>query len=382
MTRRIARCAVVAALTLIAASTLDGYKSSGRKWGDKDVPFFVNPVSKTLSESAVLSALQAAAANWPEQSGASIRYYYAGRTSGTTLKNNGMNEVFFRNTTNGSYAGVTYYWYNSDAEIVDADTVFYEGAYRFFGGSSGCSGGVYLEDVATHEFGHALGISHSSDTTATMYPTFSSACSLSWRVLAQDDINGIRAVYPPVVSSPPAAPASLTVAPGSTPTTSTRLTWADRSSTETAFAVERSSNGTSFTRIAQPGSNVTSYTNSGLSAGTKYWYRVYATNSAGPSSYSNTVSITTAPGLVSAPSPANGSTGVLTTAIRWAAAKGAVNYDVYFGTTSSPPKVASAITTLSRSVGTLSHAKKYYWRVVARNSSGTSTGPLWSFTTK
>jgi hypothetical protein len=50
----------------------------------------------------------------------------------------------------------TFTWTNSAGEIVESDTVLWQNAYSFFTGTSGCSGtsGVYLEDVATHEFGH------------------------------------------------------------------------------------------------------------------------------------------------------------------------------------------------------------------------------------
>jgi peptidoglycan hydrolase-like protein with peptidoglycan-binding domain len=51
---------------------------------------------------------------------------------------------------------------------------------------------IDLITVAAHEFGHALGLDHSSDRGALMFPTYSGP----QRFLGQDDINGIRALYP------------------------------------------------------------------------------------------------------------------------------------------------------------------------------------------
>ncbi|XP_007944200.1 neutrophil collagenase [Orycteropus afer afer] len=48
--------------------------------------------------------------------------------------------------------------------------------------------------VAAHEFGHSLGLSHSSDPGALMYPTYAFR-EPSTYLLPQDDINGIQAIY-------------------------------------------------------------------------------------------------------------------------------------------------------------------------------------------
>lgn len=71
------------------------------------------------------------------------------------------------------------------------------------------------------------------------------------------------------------------------------LAWADNSSNESGFKVERSANGTDFSEVATVGPNVTSYTDGGLGANTIYYYRVRAFNAAAVSAYSNTASTRT-----------------------------------------------------------------------------------------
>jgi len=87
------------------------------------------------------------------------------------------------------------------------------------------------------------------------------------------------------------------------------------------------------------------------------------------------------PGVPILTSPANTTTGVSTgTALIWNAADEATSYDVYFGTLASLPIVAT-ITATSYGPGPLNPNSLYYWKVVARNSAGSSSSALWSFTT-
>jgi hypothetical protein len=190
------------------------YKLNGPKWGVQQVPYYINPVNSSMSEANAIAAIQAGAAAWSMQSSATIMPYYMGQTSGNTLTKNGKNEVFFRNASSGSLYGETLWWYDGSYRLVEADIVYYS-TYPFFAGNSGCSNGIYLEDAAAHEFGHALGLGHSSLSSATMYPTMSK-CSTSARVLDPDDLAGIEALYPPTSAN---TPPSVTVSSPSAGTT-------------------------------------------------------------------------------------------------------------------------------------------------------------------
>ncbi|OCT96138.1 hypothetical protein XELAEV_18013821mg [Xenopus laevis] len=54
--------------------------------------------------------------------------------------------------------------------------------------------GFNLFLVAAHEFGHSLGLDHSTDPQALMFPTYHYVETTSFR-LSQDDINGIQSIY-------------------------------------------------------------------------------------------------------------------------------------------------------------------------------------------
>jgi uncharacterized repeat protein (TIGR03803 family) len=81
-------------------------------------------------------------------------------------------------------------------------------------------------------------------------------------------------------------------------------------------------------------------------------------------------------------SPANRATGVsLTPSLSWNAASGATSYDVYFGTSPTPPFAVNT-TSISYNPGSLVSNSTYYWQIVARNSAGTTPSAVWSFTTQ
>ncbi|XP_007495036.3 matrilysin [Monodelphis domestica] len=60
--------------------------------------------------------------------------------------------------------------------------------------SDGSQLGVNFLFAATHELGHSLGLGHSSDPNAVMYPTYDASNSGDIN-LSEDDIKGIQALY-------------------------------------------------------------------------------------------------------------------------------------------------------------------------------------------
>lgn len=87
------------------------------------------------------------------------------------------------------------------------------------------------------------------------------------------------------------------------------------------------------------------------------------------------------PSSPSSPSPANAATGVaLALTLSWVAT-GATLYDVYFGTAASPPLVSTNQSVATYVVAGLSSSTTYHWKIVAKNSGGSTTGSVWAFTT-
>ncbi len=122
------------------------------------------------------------------------------------------------------------------------------------------------------------------------------------------------------------------------------LAWTDNSSNETGFEIERKTGaGGTYAQIDTTSANVTSYPNTGLAAGTTYFYRLNATNAYGDSGYSNEASATTSTGssLVAhwmfdegsgtsaSDSSGNGNAGTLQNGPTWTTGQigGAVNFD-------------------------------------------------------
>jgi hypothetical protein len=178
-------------------------------------------------------------------------------------------------------------------------------------------------------------------------------------------------------STLPAAPGSLTA--NAVSSVQIDLRWTDNSNNEDGFKVYRSTDGVNFTTAATLGANTTTFSNSGRTASTTYYYRVRAFNASGNSAYSNTVNVTTWPPASVKPSaPTNLSATVLSgTQIRLNWTDNSTNEDGFRihrstdGVNFSEINKAGTNATSFTDSG-LTGRTTYYYRVRAYNAAGSS----------
>ena len=134
-----------------------------------------------------------------------------------------------------------------------------------------------------------------ANVTTRSNTNLSASTTYYYRVLAYSagGSSGYSNTASATTLSVPAAPSNLTA----TAVSSTRidLAWTDNSNNETEFRIYRSTNGVSFSWVVTVGPNVTTYSNTGRTPSTTYYYRVSAANASGNSAFSNTASATTPP---------------------------------------------------------------------------------------
>ncbi len=168
----------------------------------------------------------------------------------------------------------------------------------------------------------------------------------------------------------PAAPTGLTATAGNAQVS---LSW-NASAGATSYNVLRSTtNGGSYTTIATLVAT-TSYTDTGLTNGTTYYYVVQAVNSAGTSPNSNQASATPTCSAPAAPTGLSPTPRNAQVSLSWTASSGAASYNVKRSTISSGPytTVAAGVTTTSYTDTGLTNGTTYYYVVSAVNSCGES----------
>jgi len=131
--------------------------------------------------------------------------------------------------------------------------------------------------------------------------------------------------------------------------------------------------GTKVSTVGTFGSGPFTQNVTGLTGGTTYYFKAFATNSAG-TTYGSQVSFLTVPGTPATPTASSVTSSGFT--VNWAATKGATRYRLDVSTTSNFSSLVSGYNNLtvngtSRAVTGLSPGTTYYARVRAVNASGT-----------
>ncbi|HEX8914992.1 MAG TPA: fibronectin type III domain-containing protein [Humisphaera sp.] len=169
----------------------------------------------------------------------------------------------------------------------------------------------------------------------------------------------------------PADPSSLTATPVSP--TRVDLAWADNSGGETAYVVQRSLDGTTWTTLPSLNPNSTTYSDTTRTEGTAYQYRVRAERSTAASGWVST-SVSTpaaAPTSVGTSVP-SGSPRVV---VSWAdnsAAESGYQIDRSTDGTTWTTVTTTAANATSYSDGTVTEGMTYQYRVRANSSAGNS----------
>jgi fibronectin type 3 domain-containing protein len=165
----------------------------------------------------------------------------------------------------------------------------------------------------------------------------------------------------------PAVPAGLAAAAGNA---QVALHWA-ASSGATGYYVERSNaSGGPYTQVSTEAA--ATFTDTGLTNGTKYFYVVSAYDSAGQSANSADVSATPVLAPPAAPAGLSATAGNAQVSLAWTASSNATSYQVKRSTSSGTEAQIAAPTSTSYTDTAVTNGTKYFYVVAAVNSGGES----------
>mgnify|MGYP002628516306 CR=1 FL=1 len=118
--------------------------------------------------------------------GANFDVSHQGEATGVGTANGNVHSEL-----SGSSGGVLAF---TETPISDGWRIRYYSGWTWHDGPGTSISGIDLQGVACHEYGHALGLGHSTTGSATMYPSVSGS-GVVQRSIATDDQNGVQAIY-------------------------------------------------------------------------------------------------------------------------------------------------------------------------------------------
>lgn len=152
--------------------------------------------SADLPIASVETALKNAMNQWQNVPGQSASFAYAGRSSAAVANDSDMiNSVLWIENNwpyGASVAAITRFsFFVSDPPfLADADILLNGQNFRWSLNPS--AGSLHPQQILTHELGHLLGLSHSANFNATMFPSIRPVQKFT---LFPDDIEGLRFLY-------------------------------------------------------------------------------------------------------------------------------------------------------------------------------------------
>jgi hypothetical protein len=215
----------------------------------------------------------------------------------------------------------------------------------------------------------------------TVFTDFNAGTTTSWAyiVVAYNAAgNSPSAAF--LALAPPTAPSNMVATLQAGP--QIRLTWTDNSSSEQSFTIEKSVGGGAFAPLTSVAANVVTFTDTVVTAGGTYQYRVKAVNTAGSSGYavSNSVNVPSPPlaptSFTIVTARANGPNDTVT--LTWTNVANETGYTIQRASTSTFAgatsfTVAANTTSLVQTVG---RGLTFFYRIRADNLGGSSAWVL------
>jgi uncharacterized protein (DUF1800 family)/fibronectin type 3 domain-containing protein len=176
---------------------------------------------------------------------------------------------------------------------------------------------------------------------------------------------------PAPAAPPPAAPTGLTATPGDKQIV---LAWTAVTGAATYNVYRGTTSGAEAATAIATGITGTTFTNTGLTNGTTYFYQVSATNAIGTGDKSAEASAKPAPPpLLPAPTGVTATPGNTQNVLAWNSVTGAVTYNVYRGATTGAEAAtpfATGITGTTYTNTGLTNGTNYFYMVAAVNANG------------
>ena len=163
------------------------------KWNETNIHYSINTDGHHgLNAADVESAIVQASNAWKQ---GQLEFIHDGETKKTEADySDNVQSVVFKNnwTEDPDVLALTYTWATADGQIVHFDMEINTDDHDW--STTGELNKQDLTNAIAHEFGHALGLDHSTDLEATMAPNAAPGETIK-RDLAQDDINGFNHLY-------------------------------------------------------------------------------------------------------------------------------------------------------------------------------------------
>jgi len=174
------------------------YKLMGVKWPSLPVSYVINPENpQNLTQDFVTSAISAAAETWDKETASELfNNTYAVDSGARYGVQDFKNAITFGSYSNANVIAVTSVWFTRvGKKIVEFDMLFNT---NFGWGDATVNPALMdLQNIATHELGHAVGLSDiysTSCSAVTMYG-YSNYGDTKKRTLEQPDIKGLQTMY-------------------------------------------------------------------------------------------------------------------------------------------------------------------------------------------